>query len=258
MKKLLLLLCACVVMASGVLIAEPRYRHLALSELLRRVPALRETLTKPAEPVEVALKAAGFELGAPTVIRIFKNEALLEVWMKRGETFALFKSYPICRFSGDLGPKIREGDREAPEGYYFVSAKQLLPTSKHHRAFNTGFPNAYDRALGRTGTVLMIHGDCASIGCYAMTDPAIDEIYKIVEASITTNEEPVALHLYPFRMTDKNLAKYKDHQWADYWNNLAEGYRLFEQARLPPTVQVCEGRYHFGKDAANCEPVMAW
>ena len=103
---------------------------------------------------------------------------------RRARRFERFATYPICRWSGRLGPKFREGDRQAPEGFYTVDAEQLNPNSRMHRSFNLGFPNAYDQAHGRTGSFLMVHGGCASIGCYAVTDPAVDEIWRMVTAAL--------------------------------------------------------------------------
>ncbi len=130
------------------------------------------------QALKAALAAAGMALGDPAHLRIFKRESRLEVWLRPagGPRFALFRSYPICAWSGTLGPKLMEGDRQAPEGFYRVGRRQLNPQSRHHLAFNLGFPNAYDRALGRTGSALMVHGGCSSVGCFAMTDAAIEEI----------------------------------------------------------------------------------
>jgi murein L,D-transpeptidase YafK len=233
-------------------------REEARSEVARIVPSLREHLWPRQDAIAIRLRQKGFQLGQPALIRIFKQEAQLEVWLKNGATYALFETFPICRFSGTLGPKLKEGDRQAPEGYYLASERQLLPTSKHHRAINTGFPNSFDRSLGRTGTVLMIHGDCSSIGCYAMTDPMIDDIYNIVEAALHDGQSAVPMHLYPFRMTEANLHKHGRNRWSGFWQNLAEGDRLFQQSKLPPKVYSCGGRYVFGARAPNCEPVVAW
>jgi murein L,D-transpeptidase YafK len=232
-------------------------REVIRSEVARRVPALRPRLSQPDTVIEDRLRAKGFELGQPVLLRIFKQESVLEVWMKKGETYALFGAYDICKWSGDLGPKLREGDGQSPEGFYFASAKQLLPTSRYHRAINTGFPNAFDAGLGRTGSVLMIHGSCVSIGCYAMTDRGIDDIYKIVEASLDKNN-PIAMHLFPFRMTAENLALNQNNRWIEFWKNLAEGDAIFTRSKLPPEVFVCGGQYVFGAAPSSCKPVTGW
>ena len=146
--------------------------------------------TPDLDRLDERLASAGVKLGAPVFIRIFKQEFELELWMKRGETFQLVATYPVCRWSGRLGPKIKEGDHQAPEGFYTVDATQLNPQSRWHRSFNLGFPNALDRTHGRTGSFLMVHGGCGSVGCYAMTDPVIDEIWRIVTAALSGGRRP--------------------------------------------------------------------
>ena len=108
---------------------------------------------------------------SPILVRIFKEEAELEVW-KQDTTgrFQILKTYPICRWSGDLGPKLQEGDRQAPEGFYTVTPKLMHPNSNFYLAINIGYPNSFDKANNRDGSLLMVHGDCSSRGCYAMTD----------------------------------------------------------------------------------------
>jgi len=180
----------------------------------------------------------------PILIRIFKAESELEVWKaKDNGRFYLFKTYPICSYSGGLGPKIQQGDRQAPEGFYLVSQEQLNPRSKYYLAFNMGFPNAFDRAHGRTGSNLMVHGDCTSSGCYSMTDAVMEEIYILAREALSNGQAAFQVQAYPFRMTAANLAAHKDDKWIDFWKNLKEGYDYFEISRLPPKVAVCEKRY---------------
>jgi murein L,D-transpeptidase YafK len=207
------------------------------------------------------LADAGLSLGDEAFVRIFKREHLLEVWMRgEGERFQLFRSYPICRYSGELGPKVAEGDRQAPEGFYRVSSKQLNPNSRHHLAFNIGFPNALDRELGRTGSFLMVHGGCSSVGCYAMTDAQVDEIYALVEAALDNGQDEVDVAIFPFRMTETALQATALSEWSPFWHNLKQGFDLFEQRRAPPQVAACKGSYVFG-DAAladGCTPISGW
>lgn len=189
------------------------------------------------------LKERGLERGAPVFIRIFKSELILELWMKRGDRFELFSAYPICYWSGRLGPKLRTGDRQAPEGFYTVSKAQLNPNSRWHRSFDLGFPNLFDQAHGRTGSYLMVHGGCSSVGCYAMTNGVITEIWDLITAALNNGQERFAVHVFPFRLTDTRLAAYGDFAWADFWRSLKPGYDLFEMMRVPPEVSVCRGRY---------------
>jgi murein L,D-transpeptidase YafK len=186
---------------------------------------------------------------SPVLVRIFKEESELEVW-KQDNTghFALLKTYPICRWSGELGPKIKLGDRQAPEGFYTITPGQMNPNSNYYLAINTGFPNSYDRANGRTGEFLMIHGDCSSAGCYAMTDEQIAEIYALARESFFGGQRAFQIQAYPFRMTPLNMAKHRDSPYMAFWKMIKEGYDHFEVTHLEPKVDVCDKRYVF--DAA--------
>ncbi|MBC8012527.1 MAG: murein L,D-transpeptidase [Methyloceanibacter sp.] len=180
----------------------------------------------------------------PILVRIFKAESELEVWKAKDDgRFYLFKTYPICSYSGGLGPKVEQGDRQSPEGFYLVSQEQLNPRSKYYLAFNMGFPNTYDRAYGRTGANLMVHGDCTSSGCYAMTDAVIEEIFILAREALQAGQPAFQVQAFPFRMTPANMTAHKDDKWYDFWKNLKEGYDYFEISRLPPKVAVCEKRY---------------
>lgn len=207
------------------------------------------------------LGAAGFAMGDPAFVRIFKRERRLELWMQHGDgPFRLFRSYHICCFSGELGPKLREGDLQAPEGFYRVGRRQLNPASRHHRAFNLGFPNACDRQLGRTGSALMVHGGCSSTGCYAITDASIDEVYAVVEAALEQDQQAVDVHAYPFMPTASALAAEQDHPWYGFWCNLQQGCELFEQDGRPPAIAARDGAYVFNADAEDpaCAAIAAW
>jgi murein L,D-transpeptidase YafK len=207
------------------------------------------------------LGAAGFALGDPVYVRILKRERRLEVYLRHGDArFERFRSYDICTSSGELGPKLKEGDRQAPEGFYRVSRKQLNPGSRHHLAFNLGFPNAYDRQLGRTGSALMVHGGCSSIGCYAITDESVDEVYAMVEAALNHGQDAVDVHVFPFALTATALAAEGGHTWLDFWRNLKDGYDRFEAEGVPPRVAACRGQYRFGADAEGdeCVAIAAW
>jgi len=203
------------------------------------------------------LAAQGLALGAPVFVRIFKREFELELWMQRGDRFERFAVYPICRWSGSLGPKLLEGDGQAPEGFYTVAAKALNAASRWHRAFDLGYPNAFDRAHARTGALLMVHGGCASVGCFAMTDPVIDEIWRLVTAALNGGQKRFHVHVFPFRMTQENLARPPNQRWGAFWRELQVGYAAFEATHLPPLIGVCAGRYSVtpaaGREAAGHE-----
>ncbi|MEN2494887.1 MAG: hypothetical protein TECD_00797 [Hyphomicrobiaceae bacterium hypho_1] len=197
------------------------------------------------EALENRLTVHGLSLGSPVFIRIFKSEFQLELWIKRENIFHLFAVYPICRWSGQLGPKLKVGDHQSPEGFYTVEASAMNPNSRWHRSFDLGFPNAYDRQHSRTGKYLMVHGGCSSVGCYAVTDDAISEIWKLTKAAHQFGQSRFHVHIYPFRMTAMNLSLYHNPRWKNFWLNLKEGYDAFERTWLPPKVSICNYSYAF-------------
>ncbi|HOY70193.1 MAG TPA: murein L,D-transpeptidase family protein [Methylotenera sp.] len=206
-----------------------------------------EVAKRVSPKIQKKLKEKGFTLGAPVLMRIFKETSELEVWLQAGNEYALFKSYKICYFSGNLGPKTKVGDLQSPEGFYTVTPKQFNPSSRFHLAFNLGYPNAYDRAYQRTGDALMVHGNCVSIGCYAMTDNQIEEIYTIAAAALEAGQPAFQVQALPFRLSDENLAAHKNSPWLSFWQNLKVGYDYFEQHKKPPKISVKNKQYVFEK-----------
>jgi murein L,D-transpeptidase YafK len=195
------------------------------------------------------IEAKNMSKESPILVRLFKEESELEVWKQDNNgRFELLKTYPICRWSGELGPKIKLGDRQAPEGFYSITPGQMNPNSNYYLAINTGFPNAYDRANGRTGEFLMIHGDCSSAGCYAMTDEQIAEIYALARESFFGGQKSFQIQAYPFRMTPLNMARHRDSPHMAFWKMIKEGYDHFEVTHQEPKVDVCDKHYVF--DAA--------
>jgi murein L,D-transpeptidase YafK len=177
-------------------------------------------------------------------VRIFKEESELEVWKQREDgRFYHFKTYPICNWSGEIGPKQSQGDKQAPEGFYTITPTLMNPNSKYYLSFNLGYPNAYDRTWGRTGDSVMVHGSCRSAGCYAMTDALMEEIYGLTREALKAGQPSFELHAFPFHMTDARMAREKSNRWYGYWKTLKQGYDYFEKYRLPPSVAVCERRY---------------
>jgi murein L,D-transpeptidase YafK len=194
--------------------------------------------------LEQALDQAGLKLGAPLLIRLFKLEAELEVWVDDGQRYRHFRSWPICAWSGALGPKLRQGDRQAPEGFYQVSPSQMNPASRYHLSFNLGYPNAYDRAHARSGDYLMVHGNCVSIGCYAMGDAAIERIYTLMSAAFAGGQREIPVHAFPFRFDRSDLAtRLRDPEWGEFWSELRAGWDAFERDRRPPRVRVVDRHY---------------
>ena len=193
------------------------------------------------------LTKAGLSFGSPVFIRIFKEERHLELWMQQPgkQTYKLFRTYHIAAMSGSLGPKLAEGDRQAPEGFYFVPRSRMNPNSNFHLSFNLGYPNGFDRAHQRTGSALMVHGNKVSIGCFAMTDPKIEEIYTLCDAAHNSGQDYFRVHSFPFRMTANRMAQAKESKWHSFWQNLQQGYDLFEKSTIPPNTTVQNKRYTF-------------
>ncbi|WP_374939302.1 L,D-transpeptidase family protein [Mesorhizobium sp. NBSH29] len=194
------------------------------------------------------MKAKGMTRTSPVMARIFKEEGKVEVWkQKNNGRYDLIAEYDICKWSGKLGPKFTEGDRQAPEGFYTVRPAQLNPQSSFHLSFNMGFPNAYDRANGRTGAHLMVHGACSSAGCYSMTDPQIEEIYAFARDAFRGGQTEFQIEAFPFRMTPANMARYRNDPNYEFWKMLKEGYDHFEITKVPPKVDFCEKKYVFNQ-----------
>ena len=190
-------------------------------------------------------KFLGLSVGSPVLIRTFKKESQLELWIKKstGNEYLLFRTYPICKYSGRLGPKLKAGDHVTPEGFYSVTKKNLNSSSHFHLSFNLGYPNAYDRFHKRTGSLLMIHGACVSIGCYAMGNPQIEEIYYLIEKALNAGQPSVQVHAFPYKMTDSNLNKYKLNKWFGFWKQLKVGYDKFEKQQQDLNISIVSGKY---------------
>jgi murein L,D-transpeptidase YafK len=189
---------------------------------------------------------------SPILVRTFKEESELELWkVNNSGRFALLRTYPICRWSGDLGPKFQQGDRQAPEGFYTITPNLMNPSSDYYLAINIGFPNIYDQANGRTGQFLMIHGDCASAGCYAMTDEQIGEIYALAREAFFGGQKSFQIQAYPFRMTPLNMARHRNSPHMAFWRMLKEGYDHFEVTRQEPKVDVCDRQYVFDAQSSG-------
>jgi murein L,D-transpeptidase YafK len=242
-RSLIRALITSVALAAGVLLAGCNSDEISLANNAKA--------NQPVPPKLVAdMAAKDMDLQSPMLVRLFKQEAELEVWKQdRSGRFALLKTYPICRWSGDLGPKVREGDRQAPEGFYSISPGQMNPQSAYYLSFNTGYPNAYDKSLGHSGSQLMVHGDCSSRGCYAMTDEQIAEIYSLGRESFFGGQRAFQLQAFPFKMTPLNMAKHRNNPNMPFWKMIKEGYDHFEVTRQEPKVDFCEKKYVF--DAAK-------
>lgn len=221
---------------------------MGLSELSSEPPKLSGA-------VIADMSKKGMTPASPVLVRIFKKESELEVWkVDQTGTYALLKTYPMCRWSGKLGPKKSDGDRQAPEGFYHVSAGMLNPKSQYYVSFNLGYPNRLESALGYTGDALMVHGACSSSGCYAMTDQGVGEIYAIVQEALRSGQDRFQVQAYPFRMTAENMARHRDDPNIPFWRTLKEGYDIFAMTRQQPKVSVCDRRYLFNTEFPGGEP----
>jgi murein L,D-transpeptidase YafK len=180
-------------------------------------------------------------------IRIIKQLDLMEVWAKKGNSYEIFKRYNICYYSGGLGTKVTKGDGKSPEGFYTVVAKQLNPVSNYHLAINIGYPNKLEKSKGYTGDAIMIHGNCASIGCYAMTNPTIEEIYTLAYKALEAGQPNINVDIFPFRMTDEHMKEFEKSPYMSFWRTIKPGYDLFEKNHLPPVVSILNKQYAFGK-----------
>lgn len=189
------------------------------------------------------LEGRGLLDGAPVFLRIFKEERQLELWLEKGRVFSLFRTWDIAALSGELGPKLKEGDKQAPEGFYSVARSGMNPQSRFHLAFNLGFPNSYDRAHGRTGSALMVHGGEESSGCFAMTDAKMEEIYALADAALGQGQLFFQVHCFPFRMTPERMREHAGSVWIEFWRNLKIGYDFFEETRQLPVVKARDGKY---------------
>lgn len=204
------------------------------------------------------LADAGVKSGAPMLMRVFKESSELELWIEKGDRFVLFATYPICHWSGTLGPKLKEGDKQTPEGFYTITSRQLRHLGRWPRAINLGFPNAFDRAHDRDGSYILMHGGCSSVGCFALTNPVIGEVYGLVKAALNNGQRYVPIHVFPFRMTEDALAARAANPWHGFWTTLQAGYKSFERTGRPPRISVCRGAYSVAdappKAAAQEEP----
>ena len=214
-----------------------------------------ERASHPLSPDMLALmEKAGVTQSSPLLIRTYKKEAEFEIWkMKADGRYTKVKTFPMCRWSGQLGPKMREGDRQVPEGFYKITPGQMNPTSQYYLSFNVGYPNAYDRAHGATGGSIFVHGACSSAGCFSMTDQQIDQIYAVAREGFSGGQQAIQMQSYPFHMTAENMAKYRNDPNIEFWKQLKEGADNFEVSKQDVTVGVCARHYVFNTTARNLD-----
>jgi len=204
------------------------------------------------------LSNRGLRIGDPVHIRIFKQSRQLELYLQGREGFELYRTYPICDVSGMLGPKRFEGDLQAPEGFYTVVPERLHPHSDFHLAFNLGYPNEFDRSMGRTGSNIMIHGGCASNGCFAMTDYYMEQIYLLAEAALKNGQHEIGVEIYPFRMTEENLTAHAASRWIEFWRSLKPVHDHFAGSGYPARITIQPDGYRLAdSERGNGQPSAA-
>ncbi|HET7412976.1 MAG TPA: murein L,D-transpeptidase family protein [Pararhizobium sp.] len=216
------------------------------------VDVLQSVAEKANQPlpqsIVAKMKSEHMSATSPIMMRIFKEEGVLEVWKQKDDgTYGKIAQYEICAWSGKLGPKKEEGDRQAPEGFYLIRPAQMNPQSNYYLSFNIGYPNTYDRSLGRTGSNIMVHGACSSAGCYSMTDENVAQIYAFARDAFRGGQRAFQVEAFPFRMTAENMAKHRDNPNFDFWKMLKVGYDYFQITKRPPAVDVCDRKYVFNK-----------
>ncbi|HEV2541183.1 MAG TPA: murein L,D-transpeptidase family protein [Methylobacterium sp.] len=209
--------------------------------------ALADKANAPIPAATLALMAArGTDAASPIVLRAYKKESEIEVWKRNAAgRYVPIKTYPICRWSGQLGPKTKTGDRQTPEGFYTVAKSQMNPNSRYYLSFDVGYPNAYDRAHGSTGSAVMVHGVCSSMGCFAMTDAVAGELFSIAREAFSGGQRAFQFQSFPFRMTAANMARHRTDPNIAFWRQLKEGSDRFEATGEEPVVSVSGGRYTF-------------
>lgn len=191
------------------------------------------------------LTEKGLNINSSLYLRVFKEESALEIWIRSGREYQFFKSYNICYFSGGLGTKTRSGDGKSPEGFYIITPAQLHPVSSYYLAINIGYPNKLEQLKGYTGDAIMVHGHCASIGCYAMTDDGIAEIYTLVYKNFESGRQKIHLDIFPFRMDRGYLSKYATSSYLPCWKSMQPGYDLFEKNHIPAVAVIRKKAYAF-------------
>jgi murein L,D-transpeptidase YafK len=183
-------------------------------------------------------------------LRVFKREGVLELWAKHKGTYELVKEYKICAASGELGPKRKQGDNQVPEGFYYID--RFNPLSNFHLSLGLNYPNESDRLLGAPGHLggdIFIHGNCVSIGCMAITDDQIKEVYVIAIEAKAAGQSRIPVHIFPAKLTSQGMQSLEKEAAQNptllrFWQNLKEGYDIFETDHRLPTVTVDrQGRY---------------
>lgn len=220
----------------------------------KKYPKVKASYDQKFEGIKKRLATLGVDSNSLQMfIRIFKEEAQLEVWVKsnKNPAYQLYQTYPICASSGTLGPKRCQGDYQVPEGFYHVSV--FNPYSNFYVSLGVSYPNASDNIFGCSrdkGGAIMIHGNCVTIGCIPITDDKIQEVYVMAVEAKNAGQQNIPIHIFPARISTEKLAaikkQYPDKIVQTFWDNLKEGYDKFETSKLVPDVTIdAKGKYLF-------------
>lgn len=220
----------------------------------QKAPRVKAAYTEKWTGLQAELKEKGFDASHfELFIRALKHEKAMEIWLrsKGAAEYKLFKTYDICYYSGELGPKRKQGDGQVPEGFYSIAV--FNPYSSYHLSLGISYPNSSDRIIGKSnlGGDIMIHGNCVSIGCMPITDNFIKEVYILAVEAKNGGQNTIPVHVFPARMNENGMA-YLNKEYAsnkallDFWKNLKRGYDAFEKNKVIPKVGVDkEGKYTF-------------
>lgn len=192
-------------------------------------PRVRQAYANKAGIVQQKLRSLSLDTASIEVqLRGYKTEKQLEIRVRKqgNSSWTTYATFDICAASGGLGPKIKQGDLQVPEGLYFID--RFNPVSAFHLSLGISYPNAQDkkRSAGQApGGDIFIHGECASIGCLAMTNPVIEEIYLLCIWAKTAGQKQIPVQLYPFQMSDSKLNTQSKSPWFEFWKSLQMSYK---------------------------------
>ena len=213
-------------------------------------PRIARAIRQKRPILKELFRKAGVSYPARRVfIRIFKKERALELWARaESGDYVKVKSYPICAASGELGPKRRQGDGQVPEGFYHV--RVFNPWSAFHLSMGINYPNKSDRILGHRadlGGAIMIHGSCVSIGCVAIENGPVSEVFLAAYDAFRRGRKRIPVHIFPTRLDQGGmrwLRRRHDEKLVKFWSRLKPGYDYFERHHRLPRVSVDRrGRY---------------
>lgn len=221
----------------------------------KKFERVRTTIREKSDFIEDKLHENNLTTGQLNLLMVaYKESNLLEIYGKNktDSSYQKILSYEICSRSGELGPKKKQGDRQVPEGFYFI--QRFNPTSNYYLSLGISYPNLADRRKNKTenlGGDIFIHGSCVTIGCLPMTDDKIKEIYLLAVHARNNGQLKIPVYIFPFEMTEQNMVYYKKHykeqpELIQFWENLKIGYDQFRENPKELKIEVSpSGNYRF-------------